>query len=54
MFYPISMQAQTSVREDDIVAAHKVASEKINHACNDSIILIIILMVHFWSHQHTH
>ena len=32
----ISMQAQKPVREDDIVTSHKVASVKINHACNDT------------------
>ena len=40
------MQAQKPVREDDLVASHKVTSVKINHACNDTI-LITIPVVHF-------
>ena len=40
------MQAQKPVREDDIVASHKVTSVKINHTCNDTI-LITIPVVHF-------
>ena len=53
IYHPISMQAPKPVREDEIVASHKVASVKINHTCNDTI-LITISIVHFWSHEHIH
>ena len=37
MFYhPISMQAEKPMREDNLAISAKVASVKINHACNDT------------------